>query len=79
MCVCIKVNEFILTFDMCKSTENATGAIACLLYIIAFCGFIDFRMKLLFRPSVTVLAIITSFTIRWLSPFLTMLYIGAWS
>lgn len=66
------------TIDMCKSTKYSTGAIARLLYIIALGGFVDFRVKLLFCSSVTVLTGITTFTIRWFTPLISMFYTRAW-
>lgn len=37
------------------------------------------RMKLLFCSSMTVRTIITTFTARWLSPFITVLHMWTWS
>lgn len=69
----------LLTFHVRKSTEDTARTVASLLYIVAFCGLVDFRMKLLFGASVTVLAIVTGLTVARLAPFLSVLDIGAWS
>lgn len=69
----------LLTFHMRKSTKYAARTVSSLLYIVAFCRLVDFRMKLLFSASVTVLAIVTGLTVARLAPLLAVLDIGAWS
>lgn len=64
-----------LTFDMSKCTEDASWTVTGLLHIIAFGRFVYFRMKLLLRACVTVLAIVARFAIAGLTPLLAVLHI----
>lgn len=68
----------LLTFHMRKGAEDAARAVASLLHIVAFCGLVDFRMKLLLGPCVTILAIVTGLTVTRFAPLLAVLDIGTW-
>lgn len=59
---------------MCKSTKHSTRAITSLLYIITLCRLIYFWMKLLFCSSMAIRTRVTTFTITWFAPFISMFY-----
>lgn len=61
---------------MCKGTEGSSGTAARLLHIIAFGGFVDLWMELLFCASVAVLAGVSIFTLAGISPLVPVLHTG---
>ena len=40
---------------MCKGTESSAWAVAGVLNVIAFCRFVDFRVKLLLCPKIEII------------------------
>lgn len=63
---------------MRKGAEDATRAIASLLYVVAFGGFVDLRMELLLRASMTVRARVPLLAVAWLAPFLAVFHVRTW-
>ena len=55
---------------MGKSAKRSSRTVASLLDIIALGGLVDFRMKLLLSPRVTVTAGVALITVGGVSPFI---------
>lgn len=72
------IDECTLTVNMRKGAEDATWAVASLLYVVAFGGFVDLGMKLLFRASMTVCARVPLLAVARLTPFLAVFHVRAW-
>jgi hypothetical protein len=58
----------------CKSEKD--GSLICV--GIKECGDTDLWMKLLLSTSVTIAAVVSIFTLLWITPIIPMLHIGAW-
>lgn len=63
---------------MREGAEDAAWAVASLLHIVAFGGFVDLRMELLLRTSMTVRACVSLLAVAWLTPFLAVFHVRAW-
>ena len=64
-----------LTFNVRKGAECPPRAVAGVLDVIAFCGFVDFRVELLFRPRVAVLAVLAGLARHGVAPFVACLHL----
>lgn len=63
---------------MREGAKDSAWTIAGLLHVVAFGGFVNLGMELLFRPCVTIRARISLFAVAWLAPFLAVFHIRAW-
>ena len=68
-----------LTIYMGERAEGASRTVARLLHVVAFGGFVDFRVELLVGAGVTVLTVVDLLAVCRVSPLVTYLDIGAWS
>lgn len=73
------IDECTLTVNMRESAKDSAWTIAGLLHIVAFGGFVDLRMELLFRPCMTIRARISLLAVARLAPFLAVFHIRTWS
>ena len=65
--------EWLLTFKMCKCTKCSAGTIASVLNVVTFGRFVDLGVELLLCAGVTVLTIVTTITVNWITPFFSNL------
>lgn len=63
---------------MCESTEDSAWTITSLLHVIAFRGFINFRVELLLGTRVTVRTSVSLLAVTRLTPFLAVFHVRTW-
>lgn len=63
---------------MRERAKDSAWTIAGLLHVVAFGGFVDLRMELLFRPCVTIRTRVSLLAVPRLAPFLAVFHVRAW-
>lgn len=63
---------------MREGAKDSAWTIAGLLHVVAFGGFVDLGMELLFRPCVTIRARVSLLAVPRLAPFLAVFHIWTW-
>ena len=62
---------------MSEGAEHSSGAVSCLLYIIALAALVYLGVELLLGARVAVLACVTALAVTGLPPLVAVLYVGA--